>query len=354
MRLVHLIVPIVFFSLSAFASTQAKMTLITELPRNEPHNGLTVNGPYVFTGVSRQEEGEKHHIDVFHASSLKLVQRFDLQHSVQEIKPFGASAVLVLGKSSVPQWQSHFSVIDWASGSLKVRLFSVPYEVMAESFAGDPSNIYFNEPGSRGVYRWSNNRLNTVSEGVISGPGVMQFRDGNLWVLERGGLFAYGDENLVHINTRTGTLTRPFDQSNIRGAADIALSTDGRYLAVTMGGGKPAVKLYDVQTNTFHSGLSLDHWGDRLATFGQCVVSLSPEDKTIEFMHIESAALTKIAEWSLSEAGDRLKNPQTLSIDTENKRIIVRSAYPCPSCTATQSSVFAAEDDGSTFAKCLN
>jgi len=354
MRLVHLIAPIFLFNLSAFATTQAKMTLVTELPKNEPHNGLFAHGPYVFTGVSRQEEGEKHHLDVFDAASLAKAGRFDLQHSVLEIKPFGASAVLVLGKSASPYWQSHFSIVDWASGTLKVRLFSIPEEVMAETFAGDPTNLFFNEPGSQGVYRWSSNRLSTVAANAISGPGVMQYRSGNLWILERGGLFNFGDENLVHIDTRSGNLSRPFDKSNIIGAADMTLTADGKYIAITMGAGKPVVKLYDLQTRAFYAGLSLDHWGDRIATFGKCVVTLSREDKVLEFSRIDEASLVPMASWSLSDAGDRLKSPQTLTIDEANKRVIVRSAYPCPTCTATQSSVFAAEDDGSTFAACQN
>src|SRR5690606_11725117 len=61
-----------------------------------------------------------------------------------------------------------------------------------------------------------------------------------------------------------------------------------------------------------------------LATYGQCVISVSDDAKSLAFIKVTERA-ELIAEWDVSAAGDRLKQPRRIAIDQATGDIYLRS-----------------------------
>lgn len=326
--------------------------LVQELPTLEVSLGLVLHGGYLFSAVSRVEAGESHHLVVMKGADLSKVVTLDLPHSAMEIYPLTSSSVLVLGKSVDP-WEGKYSEVSWASGEFLVSTRRLPSDIIPEAFAGSFQRMIFAEPGSQGIYLWSGSRMNRFT-GDVSGPGAMAVVGENLWILSRGDLFNLGDERIAIASLADRAVAySSIDPNDTVGLYDLRAVSNGRFVLGTNVWAKKMVA-FDSVSQKKVGELSVDQVPVASAAFGSCAATLDPDGMSIEVAKIgDEGSLKSLVKLDISGAGDRLKRPRKMLLDVENRRILVRSAYPCGSCSVTQSSVFAIEDrDATWWAEC--
>jgi len=63
----------------------------------------------------------------------------------------------VVGKHADPRWgwRTYHTVASCRTGRLRTRTRRMPAWLQVEQFGGGPGAMFFNEPGSRQVYRWN-------------------------------------------------------------------------------------------------------------------------------------------------------------------------------------------------------
>ena len=331
------------------ATSATASRLVQDLPKLEVSLGMAVNGGYLFSTVSRTRDNEPHHVAILNTADFSTLATIDLPHTAQEIHALTPTSVLVLGKSADP-WTGKYSQISWASGHFVVSTHIFADYLIPESFGGSPQNMIFAEPGSRGIYRLGSSRRLIQLQGEVSGPGAIALAGNTIWVLSRGSLFDLGDERISTALTTSPSIAYANISSDYtRGMVDLKTSGDGRFV-IAANATSQKLLVFDGRTQQLVSELSLDHFPETTAVFGSCAATLDPDGMSVEVAKISAEGILKhLATIDISGAGDRLKRPRALLIDGAHHRLIARSAYPCPSCTTSQSSVFAFEDRDSTW-----
>ncbi len=336
-----------FSSQVVLASPQVR--LVQELPKSETSRGLAAAGDYIFSGVSRAVEGESHHLAIFNAKDLSPKATLDLPHNVMQIIPQTETSVLVLGLVSEPYWQSKYSEVSWSTGKFVVKTKSIPVEVVPEQVTGTLGKLFFVEPGSAGVYASSGSKLSKF-KGEVSGPGAMALSGDNLWVLSRGDLFHFGDERIAIGSVSTKTVKySSVSPEDTRGLVDLKTVANGKFIVGT-NIWKQRIVTFNPSTQEKVGEISFDQNPDSSSVFGSCVATIDGELKTVVVSKVnDDGSIIPVTSLDFYEAGDRLKSPRAIFFNGQHKQILVKSAYPCPSCTVSQSSVFAYEDSEATW-----
>jgi hypothetical protein len=330
-----------------------RVRLVAELPRNEPYEGHLFHDGFLFVTRTRQADGERHHVDVYDASGSTRVATVDLDHTAGFIYPYSAHQVFVVGKSATPYWKTHYTVITRNGTQFTTRTTTLPeqYQVEMAGGSGSPDGLFFTEPGDRAILRGTRSGGLTSLGFEISGPGALQVDGSTLWAVERRG-FELGDEGLSRIDTRTGAMTRVFDNYRA-GLFDLAVLPSYPWVATSeLLTGK--VLFVNKATNALEHEVEVGGQPTGMTQLDACLVVTSEDTKTLSFIGLwGEEGPHMIAQWDVSGAGDMLKKPRRISADPATGRVFIRSSYPCPTCASTQSSVFVAEEaDGETFEKC--
>lgn len=333
----------------------ATVGLVTELPVAEVYAGHVAYKGRLFVARSRSQDGERHHVDIFDTSTLARRATLDLNHSPSFIQPYGDNAVVVAGRSSTPYWQTHYTIISWTNATddrYVTRQVTFPDDNQVDHMTAYGTKLYFNEPGSRSVFRLTGTRSLQPFGGEVSGPGPMSADDRDLWVVERRSI-QLGDEDLVRLSLDGSRADRVFGAELRQGLVDTLLLGGTPWVATSE-------TLADKVLLVNREDLSLAHeigvkGGPRgMARLGACLVVASEDPKLVTFVKLTGEP-SVIAQWDISAAGDRLKQPRYVAVDPATKRVFVRSSYPCGGCSVTQSSVFYVQDTaGDVFASCLD
>jgi len=336
----------------ARAGAAIDIQLVTTLPRNEPYEGQLFHDGVLWETHSLQADGEQHRVDVYDAQGQTKIGSVPLTHTASYIYPYSAHQVLVVGKSATPYWQTHFTIITRSGTSFSTRVTDFPEEYMIDQSGGDASALFFNEPGSRGVFRWTSARgLQKIGDDV-SGPGAMQSDGRNLWVIERHGP-ALGDEGLVRIDPVTGSTERTFGNAVRNGLTDLQATSHFPWVAVSEALAEQ-VLFVDKTTDTLAYTVAVPGTPRGLTQLGGCLLVASEDSKQVTFIALWGDTPHVIDQWDVSAAGDQLKKPRSIAVNPETGRVFLRSTYLCPTCATTQSSVYsAAQTDGVTVRKCL-
>jgi hypothetical protein len=338
-------------AVEARADVQAQ--LVAELPRNEVYEGQIFHDGLLWEGISRQTDTEKHHVDVYDGVSLQKIATVNLAHTVFVIRPYSEHQVVVIGKSFTEQWETHYTIITRRGSTFSTELTTFPIEWMVDHYAGKPGAMYFTEPGTRGVYKLSGRRNLVALTKEVSGPGMMELDGSSLWVLERRSLYM-GDEGIVKLDIASGRIDRTFGNEYRNGLSDIKILSGYPLLAVseTLA---DQVLLIDRATNKLVQEIPVAGGPRGLDQLGGCLLVTSEVTKQVTFIALWGGADRGVLDvWDATAAGDRLKAPRKIAVDPTNGRIFLRSTYGCPSCSVTQSSVFALQDpENATVRKCL-
>ncbi len=334
-------------SISAFASPQLKIDLVTEL-----HAVMEASHEQVFLdGKLFSVNSPAGAIEVYRDSQTKLAS-IRLPHSMSRIAASPYGDLFVFGKTQNP-WGFFFTSIDSKTFRLRTEKLDSGLDVFPDRFTvSSSSEIFFSDIPGRGVWRYHHGATPRKFSADIAVPTHLVVVGGYLYVVENYGL---GSEhsNLVKINLTTQATTRLFDKTNLPGMfSDLKLLPDGHTLAVSQVW-NDQVSLIDTRTDKIASTFPITGRPRSAHVLGRCLVIASEESKQVNFLEWNSGET--VSTWDLTPAGDRLKAPGTISLDAKNGRIFARSAYPCFGCGTTQSSLFSVEElEPTTFNRCLS
>lgn len=338
--------------LSVKAADAVDVKLVAALPRSETHTGVLSHAGAVWVSVSSEVSGKFGTVDVYNATGASRIVSLDLGHSPIYIYPYSATSVLVVGKSSWP-WKSHYTVIEKNGNTFSKKTTTFSESYLVDSFAGNPQELYFSEPGHAAVYRYQGGKMKEVMSN-ISGPGEMVLAGSKLWVIERRN-FANGDEGLIMYDTKSGAMTRIFADAYRLGLSHIAYNAKTNLIAVTESGNNTLI-LLDATSGKVVDEVNVYEYPRGVVAYGKCFAVTGEENKAVTFIARNENQSVEVGAWDLSAAGEMLKKPQYLSVDNATGDLFVRSVYPCPTCVPnTQSSVFRASDSSKRAVKaCFN
>ena len=336
-----------FVSLSASIAFAGDLDIrfVAELDKYDVYEGHVFHEGRLWVGWLRENENAKHKVVVFDRTGEKRLATIRVSHTVSYLYPFGKGQLVAVGKSSWP-WKTHFTLISASDYSTKTFTFPEKYQV--DQFAGRPGQMYFTEPGSRGVFRFRTKILNAFPF-EVSGPRMMELAGEDLYVVE-GKSFYFGDENLIRIDPRTNKAERTFPRD--RNGLTYIKYLPGHDLIAASETAAGNVLFVSTRENKLVGSVAVPGSPREIAHVGNCLYVTSEDSKTVTIIGLwDRTRVLKTLD--ISPAGDRLKRPRRIAVDPETGRIFLRSTYMCPSCTVTQSSVVSVmEKDGSTFSRC--
>jgi hypothetical protein len=313
--------------------------IVTELYRSSVYQGHLFHLGHLFVSRSRTSEIPQHYVSIFDREQ-KLAANISLTHSATYIRAYGDNAVIVTGRSSDP-WRSHYSIIRQISDEstvgqgFSIETVTFPLEYMMEDFAGDSEMMFFNEPGSRGVFLFDRPYVENLGF-EVSNPGNMTFDGENLFVVARRS-FYWGDENIVKIAIPSYEHQEIFKE-NRQGLTEMILFPAYNLIAASESAASQ-VLFVDAKTSRLTDSVSVPGTPRGLALLGSCVAVVSSDEKKVSFIARVGDSFELIRDWDVSFAGDILKQPSKIAIDPAGV-VYLRSTYACPTCTSTQSSVF--------------
>jgi hypothetical protein len=335
---------ILAISMFSVTSMGAEVRLLQELQLNHTTMGATFTKDFIFTSTADGPASNANILNIFDASTEKLIKSVKLSHSITHIEQSGQNNVLVLGRLSTDRWDGYYTLVNFNQGNFSVKTTKLANQQMFDGVSSSQNgDLFFADMGSRSIYRFVNSKFQRVAFD-FSGTGRMSNDSNHLWVLSRGDLFNLGDERIFKVDLKNTKNVSPLnsDQSLFSGLTDLLpLSNSYSKYILASNGLTNQIQTHLKSTGELVSTYNLEYAPYQLAEFGRCVASLGSHEKQLTITQIqEDGSLKALATTDLNLAGDRLKMPRKVIASTQHKKIVVRSAYPCPSCSVTQSSDF--------------
>ena len=333
--------------------TMPDVRTIARLDRHEPWRGQCFHAGLLWEG--HVGAPGRHRLDVHRPGDPAVAASAVLPHTAEFIHPFGPDAVIVVGKHADPRWgwRTYHTVARFAHGRLRIRTRTMPAWLQVEQFGGAPGAMYFNEPGSRQVYRW--NGLWARSLGPeIHLPGTMIPAGDSLYVLERNCVVP-GQENLVRIDLVRRSAERTFPTPRRRLCALVDLpATPWIAVAETWA---EQVLLVERATNRLARVIPAPGGPVALARYGSCLAVLVDEPRRLVFLDPAGDGRPTgdgraVAEWDLAAVGAALGHVTALDVDPQRGDVYLRSPYHPRVADNEPAVTMVADPTGETIRRC--
>lgn len=320
---------------------------ITALGRHEVWRGQCFHAGLLWQGHSGTPAG--HRLDVHLPREQAVAASAVLAHTVEFIHPFGPDAVIAVGKHFRDRsgWRTYHTIARFTRGRLRTRTRTMPAWLQVEQFGGSPEAMYFNEPGSRQVYRWNGLWARSLGPEVAL-PGAMVPAPGALYVVERNCIVP-GQENLVRIDlaTRSATRTFPAPRRRLCALLDVVGSP---WLAVAETWAEQ-VLLVDRTRNRLVRTLPAPGGPVAIARYGACLAVLVDEPRRLVFLDPAGDG-TPLAEWDLAPLGAAAGHVTALDVDPATGDIYLRSPFHPRVADNVPGVTLVADRDGDTLRRC--
>ncbi len=331
-----------FLTSSLCASAAPEVRVVTDLERTQPYAPLLFHAHYLWVASSTTgTEKTVYDVSLYNSEGHGPMAQVRIPHSAEHLYAFGSQAAVVVGKSSWP-WKTHYTILSLTGRGLSAETTTFPEEIQTEQFGGQPGAMFFNEVGSRSVFRWDGKGSQPL-KAEISGPGQMLLTGGFLYVLERNG-FALGDENITRIKLSDESSERVFTDGLRNGLTNMLVLNDSSYLAASESLANQ-VLLIDRKSNKLAGAIAIPGGTPRpLDQFGHCLVVGSDISKKVTFVDMKQTPAKVVAEWDLAVAGPKFENLYSLAVDPDSGRVFGRSKDVCGSCTLSRNSIVVAQE----------
>jgi hypothetical protein len=334
----------VLFTITNLFANQLKIDLVTELHLLEGKAGQVFLADKLWEINSATGQ-----IDVYDITHKKIAS-VHLPHTLSHLQIYDSSHVIVLGKLHSP-WRFYLTTVN--ATSFNTQTFELKDdEFFPDEFIVSPSKeVFLSDIPAKSVWRYRLGGRLTQMPVTVEAPGKMAISENTLYVIENFGL-GTSKSNLVKIDLMNYASSKLFQMESLPDrVASLQMLSDGKTLAAAQVWAD-ALLLIDTRTDSVKRVLPISGGPRDMAEIGNCLITLSEQTKTVSF--VNTSTYEMVSTWDLSPAGDRLKQPNSLSVDRARGRVYARSAYPCMGCTVTQSSVFVAEEaEAKTFPYCL-
>jgi hypothetical protein len=305
-------------------ATDIAIRTVTVLDAGEVYRGQVFHDGHLWEGHSTGGVAS-YRLDVHTVDGSQVLASARVPHTQEFLYPFGPHTVLSVGKHYTHRWGwlTYHSIARYQHGRLRVRTKAMPMALQVEQFGGHAGRMYFNETGSRKVFRWTRWGARPLTPDIHF-PGVILPFEKYLYVLERGRISGRSG-NVVKIDLASQRIERTFQQPRDRLATMINLGGFPWLAAVERWADQ--VLLIDKEQNRLDVTLSTPGTPIDAAQFGTCLVVVCRDPKRLRFFDLAVPGIPQIAEWDLSALGDDFNNITTMHVDPQSGNVFLRSPY---------------------------
>ena len=340
-------------ALAPFIDVVPEVRTVTHLDPHEVYRGQVFHAGLLWEGHSAGSVDD-YRIDVHDPDTLAVIASAPVPHTLEFLYPFAPRTILAVGKHFDERrgWLTYHSIVrfDVASAGprLSVHVRPMPRRLQVEQFGGSAGAMWFNETGSRKVFRWNGWWARPLRPDVHF-PGAMIPSGRWLFVLERND-FRAGSETIARIDTVTHGIERTFPET--RRHLTMLLDLDGLPWIAAPEAWADQVLLVDKATNRLIAALPVPGTPVAVARLGQCLVVFAAEARQASFFDLTSAGFPLVARWDLAGMGEDFLNVRSLQVDPLTGRLFLRSPFHPRVYGNTPAVRVAIDPDGATLARC--
>lgn len=297
---------------------------VTILDEAEVYRGQVFHDGHLWEGHSAGGAGSCR-LDVHAADGSEVLASASVPHTQEFLYPFGPDTIVSVGKRFTERsgWLTYHTVARFRHGRLRVKTHAMPMALQIEQFGGRPGRMYFNEPGSRKVFRWTRWGAWPLAPDIHL-PGVILPFETCIFVLERNRIMP-GAENIVRIDLASQRIERTFASPRNKLSTMIELRGFPWIAAVETWADQ--VLLVDTASNTLACALPVPGTPVDLAQAGHRLLVVSREPKRLRCFDLAARGLPLVAEWDLSPLGDDFGNITTMHVDPRTGNVFLRSPF---------------------------
>ena len=305
-------------------STDIAIRTVTVLDRGEPYRGQVFHDGHLWEGHSTGGVGS-YRLDVHAADGSQILATARVPHTQEFLYPFGPHTILSVGKHYTARWGSltYHSIARFQHGRLRVKTRAMPMALQVEQFGGQANRMYFNETGSRKVFRWTRWGARPLAPDIHL-PGVILPFEKFVFVLERNRLSA-GAENVVKIDLASQRIERTFPQP--RNKLSTMIDLHGYPWLAAVESWADQTLLIDKEHNTLFAALPTPGTPIDVAQFRTHLLVVSRDPKRLRFFDLSVSGTPQVAEWDLSALGDDFCNITTMHVDQQSGNVFLRSPF---------------------------
>jgi len=326
---------------------------VTLLDPHEVYRGQVFHDGLLWEGHSAGKVDD-YRIDVHDPDTLAVIASAPVPHTLEFLYPYAAGTILAVGKHFDERrgWLTYHSTVRFDAAPplprLRVRVRAMPRRLQIEQFGGSAGRMWFNEPGSRKVFRWNGWWARPLRPDV-SFPGAMIPSGRHLFVLERND-FRPGHETIARIDTVSHTIERTFPGT--RRHLTMMLDLEGLPWIAAPEAWADQVLLVDKATNRLAATLPVPGTPVAVTRLGECLVVFAAEARQASFFDLASDGFPLVARWDLAGLGSDFLNVRSLQIDPHGGRLFLRSPFHPRIYGNTPAVRVAIDPDGATLARC--
>lgn len=305
-------------------STDIAIRTVTVLDGGEAYRGQVFHDGHLWEGHSTGDVAS-YRLDVHSADGTQILASARVPHTQEFLYPFGPHTILSVGKHFTRRWGwlTYHSIARFQYGRLRVRTRAMPMALQVEQFGGQANRMYFNETGSRRVFRWTRWGARPLAPDIHL-PGVILPFETCVFVLERNRLRA-GAENIVKIDLASQRIERTFQEPRTRLSTMIDLHGYPWLAAVESWADQ--ILLIDKEHNTLAATLPAPGTPIDAAQVGNRLLVVSRDPKWLRFFDLAVPGTPQVAEWDLSALGDDFCNITTMHVDPRRGTVFLRSPF---------------------------
>ena len=340
-------------SLARIIDAVPEIRTVTLLDPCEVYRGQVFHAGLLWEGHSAGKVDD-YRIDVHDPDTLAVIASAPVPHTLEFLYPYAAGTILAVGKHFDERrgWLTYHSTVRFDQAPplprLRVRVRTMPRRLQVEQFGGSAGRMWFNEPGSRKVFRW-NGWWDRPLCPEVHLPGAMIPFGRWLFVLERNDVRP-GREMIARIDTVTHAIERTFPDT--RRHLTMILDLEGLPWIAAPEAWADQVLLVDKATNRLAATLPVPGKPVAVARLGECLVVFAAEARQASFFDLSSAGFPLVARWDLAGLGSDFLNARSLQIDPHSGRLFLRSPFHPRISGNTPAVRVAVDPDGATLARC--
>lgn len=302
----------------------ANLKLVRDYITVESIASLADMGAYTIAGRTGTVEERSYFIEVYKSDSLEMVRSIPLPHRPSTFDIQDDCKLMTFGAMSV----SH---VDICAGRVTK---TIPFggNRVAHGSISVNQNLYLISEPNEGLIAIGNN-VRPIRIGKHISPLFSMSKDNQ-------GIWVTSYNNLWKVDVTRQTKTPVFESGGLYGYTH-QLHLDNKRMALSVYDDK-ALVLYNKSTQTVDTHVDLQWHPGAITPFGSCLAVARPHEKEVViFAGSDRGKLFAVTSYDLNDAGDKLKLPEYISFSEATGTLFVKSAYPCPTCSVTQSSLFA-------------
>jgi len=334
----------VLVTLSSSVSAQTlDIKLVKPFHKLERSQSLLIHHGQIVAGRTGTEAEGRSFVESYDQDTYALKSSVPVNHSVRRLKVIDSCKLLALSTE-------HFTVINYCvTGEPQVVRRTTPAGSFAHEGAALSDTEFALIDPTVGLYR-----VNLHGQVRNLGENITYTRSMDFW---QGALWVTNYLNVWKIDPQTGARSRVFKTDNeiygFKYTVSFTPAGENPMIVASAGEDQKLVFIDAESGRPIHEFL-VEGEPAAMVVFGQCLATVTSNSSRVHFIKMENGEPRLISSWDALSAGDMLKLPTQIAVSEVRRTVYLRSSYPCPSCTNTQSSIFSLyETDEKTFDQCL-